>query len=64
MRAGGIGSKWVRQAGLEGVGRVRAGEMSRVRTIRGGVSFYFQRVISGLNSHFFGAGFLDCRGRQ
>ena len=32
--------------------------MSRVRAIKGGgVAFYFQRVISGLNSHFLELGF-------
>lgn len=66
MRAGGIGSKWVRQAGLEGAGRVRAGEMSRVRAIKkgGGVSFLFSKSYQRLKSSLFGAGFLDCRGRR
>ena len=36
--------------------------MSRVRAIGGGGLAFFQRVISGLNSHFFGAGFLGIVG--
>ena len=48
----GLGLRKAR-AKQEGVGRARAGEMSRVRAIRGGGGLaFFQRVISGLNPHF------------
>ena len=45
------------RAKQEGAGGARVGEMSRVRAIRGGGVAFFQRVISGLNSHFLELGF-------